>query len=177
MSLQAALFAAAVALPKPYGDTEPASVRLSRIENIATALAEETDDTRLAFAALTKWWWESGRFDPAVHAGKTRGDGGKAACLGQLHQVRGWVSRAEWLASQGTGLAATRVCARITIRVLGMHADRCRLARPWSEPQVAQLFGAYGTGRTCHGRFRWAQNRARMWRLLVTRHEDQRQQN
>lgn len=177
MSIQAALFAAAVALPRPHADAEPATVRVSRIENIATALAEETDNAPLAFAALTKWWWESGRFDRGVHAGKTRGDGGKAACLGQLHQVHGWVSRAEWLASQGTDLAATRVCARITIRVLRMHGDRCRLTQPWSEPQVAQLFGAYGTGHTCHGRFRWAQNRARMWRLLVARHGDQHAKN
>lgn len=172
MSLKAALFAAAVALPKPHADSEPPAARLARVENIAEAIADETDDSRLAFAALTKWWWESGRFLRAVHAGELRGDGGKAACLGQLHQTLGWVSRPEWLASQGTDLDATRVCARITIRVLRMHADRCRLTRPWSEPQVAQLFGAYGTGRTCHGRFRWAQNRARMWQLLVARYEN-----
>lgn len=172
MSLKAALLAAAVALPKPHADSEPPAARLARVENIAEAIADETDDSRLAFAALTKWWWESGRFLRAVHAGELRGDGGKAACLGQLHQTLGWVSRPEWLASQGTDLDATRVCARITIRVLRMHADRCRLTRPWSEPQVAQLFGAYGTGRTCHGRFRWAQNRARMWQLLVARYEN-----
>lgn len=167
MSLKAALFAAALALPKPHADSEPPSDRLVRVENIAEAIAAETDDSRLAFAALTKWWWESGRFLRAVHAGELRGDGGKAACLGQLHQTLGWVSRPEWLASQGTSLDATRVCARITIRVLSMHSDRCRLSQQWSEYQVAQLFGAYGTGRTCHGRFRWAQNRARMWARLV----------
>lgn len=171
MSLQAALFAAAVALPGPHADREPVAERRARVGNIAQAIASETDDPRMAFAALTKWWWESGRFLRAVHAGELRGDGGKAACLGQLHQTLGWVSRPEWLASQGTDLDATRVCARITVRVLRMHADRCRIAGPWSEHQVAQIFGAYGTGRTCHGRFRWAQNRARMWRLLVARHE------
>lgn len=177
MSLQAALFAAAVALPGPHADREPVAERRARVGNIAQAIASETDDAPLAFATLTKWWWESGRFLRAVHAGELRGDGGKAACLGQLHQTLGWVSRSEWLASQGTDLAATRVCARITIRVLSMHSDRCRLTRPWSEYQVAQLFGAYGSGRTCHGRFRWAQNRARMWRVLVTRHDDQHSQN
>lgn len=171
MSLASILLAAAVSLPQPHADREPAAERAARLDTIAQALAAETDDQRLAIAALTKWWWESGRFLREVHSGKLRGDGGKAACLGQLHQTLGWVSRAEWLASQGTSLDATRVCARITIRVLTMHSDRCRLERPWSAHQVAQLYGAYGTGRTCHGRFRWAQNRAHTWATLVRRAE------
>lgn len=145
----------------PSGDREPASERQARLGTIAQAVAEEAKDVEEAAELLATTYEEGQRWHSLVHSGKLRGDGGKAACLGQLHAHYVWFPRAEWQASMGAGLEATRVCIRGSARFLRYY-EKCH--RPWMgvEDRLARSFAGYGTGTTCDPRGRpWAYGRAR----------------
>lgn len=121
-----------------------------RSSNIAQAIAEV--DVRgpiplpaLRSAVLVVWHRESG-FARDVHAGK-RGrngsDGGRAACLGQLHRNRK-LTADKWQATKGTDLEATKRCALWTARALQSAAATCRFNG--SRQSWRRVFRQYGTG-------------------------------
>jgi len=169
MGIGAAVLWAALALPHPvcsHGACESGSERFGRLVTIATAIELETEGadewlsgwTRQdwAAAALVKTWAESGRFDRRVHEGSRRGDAGRSWCLGQ---VMGGGKRLA-----GIGLEPTRACYRETLRILLLHACRCRVG-PASQTAVARTFGGYGTGYSCSV-LPWAGRRAWMWQRV-----------
>lgn len=172
MSFLAKLIAIALTLPPPYyppgREPESHSVRSARIETIVTAAVDEAEwasdrwpgsSEELALALVSVTWFESRRWAIEVHDGRARGDRGASICLAQV-----W-SRDASLA--GTSLGATRQCMRKAAEIFLLHADRCRV-RSIDEHQIGRLFGAYGTGRTCHST-RWAGRRAAFWAGLKRR--------
>ncbi|HVG83201.1 MAG TPA: hypothetical protein VM820_01745 [Vicinamibacterales bacterium] len=191
MQLSEALLTILLRLPGPWeapATAEPPEARQERLAIIAEAIALETEQTpagwrlgsrRMAAGVLVTWHDEGWRFHRDVHSGKRRGDHRRSVCLGQLRQGL-LVSRAEWLASMGTDLEATRMCARLTARVLAMHADRCLSDAP--EP-TAWSFGkavaGFGTGHSCNplhvsptlGKG-WALKRGQRWQWIDLRLEE-----
>lgn len=185
MTFLAKLLAAALSLPLPWHapgtNPETPVERRERVETIVEAIVAETAEPPeawpwpapdLAYAVLVKTWYESGRWRLEVHRGSKTGDGGKARCLGQLHQSS-LVSREEWLGSVGTDAASTRLCVRLVARVLAFHAARCRVGRRPSTRRLAAILAGYGTGGSCdpnhvspHLGKAWALKRARLWERL-----------
>jgi hypothetical protein len=185
MTLAEILLSVALSLPTPwYGPGKNPETPLqyrTRMETISQAIALEAeanedwrwDATTLAAATFVTWYSESS-FEFEVHAGvgksRFRQDGGRARCLGQLHQM-GWVPRAEWKRLTGTDLEATRRCARATMKVLAMQGQRCgmRQNKPnlWA---VARLQAAYVNGRSC-APTPASTGRARRWAKLMARIE------
>jgi hypothetical protein len=163
-TLAARLLTVALALPGPYYPPghapETASERAARVELIVTAASRAADDGEwpgtpadLAASVLTVSWYESRRWALEVHDGRKRGDHGSSICLAQI-----W-SKDRTLAA--TTPEATRRCFERAVEILELHAHRCGI-RNIDEERIARLFGAYGTGRTCHA-MDWSRNRARTW--------------
>jgi hypothetical protein len=122
----------------------------------------------LAAAALTVWYGETKfSFDLHVH-GKSRWgqDRGKAHCMGQLH-VSKLVPKPEWESTVGATRAATRNCARATMRVLAVHVQRCGVDGPTADA-FARVFFAYGSGQGC-GRNLQSVNRGRRFVHLLSK--------
>jgi hypothetical protein len=111
-------------------------------------------------------------FDVRVHAGEKHPvwtqDDGKAMCLGQIH-VSGIVPESEWRTLAGTDLAATRRCARATMRLLIAHQRHCDARTKVPTPQaIARVFASYGTGGQCTPTKR-SLERAGRWARTVVR--------
>ncbi len=186
--LAPAVLAVMLGLKGPSGDTEPPLERAARLETGAEAVALESASPppgwpwgprELAAGIVATWNEEGARFALDVHQGKRRGDRGASACWGQVKQGRA-VPRAEWKASMGTDLDATRVCARITARHLALHAARCLGPAPAANAwNFAIVVAGYGSGWSCAARMRhrddqrlYALQRGRQWWLLDRRLED-----
>jgi hypothetical protein len=169
MSLLARLLTAALLLPQPYyppgHEPETPQERASRIEVIVSAAVDASEATEdwpgtkeeLAAALLSVTWYESRRCALEVHDGRARGDHGASKCLAQI-----WT---EDRSIVGTSKEATLRCFERATEILVLHAKRCGIRRI-DELQMARLFGAYGTGRTCHS-LPWARMRARHWTNLL----------
>ena len=188
MNLHDAILLAILRLPGPWepeGFAEPPHARRERLETIAEAVALETAEPpaawrygarRLAAGVARTWYEEGDRFGLEVHAGWKLGDSGKSACLGMV-QTSKLVSPDEWFNAQGTDLAATRICARITVRYLVAHA--CRCLGPEVKPSAwafATVVAGYGSGWSCdplmrhkHDGRQFALSRGRQWWLLNQR--------
>jgi hypothetical protein len=144
-----------VLLSLTWAGNEPADERMLRAATMATAVHFEAQQSRgplsstqVAAATLTTWNHET-RFAVGVHAGgvgRWGSDLGKARCMGQLH-LTGLIARDEWLASGGLDLASTRMCARLTMRVLQVMARRCQF--DGSNASWHRVFSAYGSGKGC----------------------------
>lgn len=168
MNIAAALFVAALAAPAPYyapgSWQETYAARAERLATIALAIDDATADagkwragwTRADWAWLvyTKAWSESGRFDLRVHDGRLRGDRGRSVCLGQI--LGGSP------ALLGIGYDATRACIGETLRILRLHAERCRVGSA-SRAAAARIYAGYGTGYSCAPTISWARRRAALW--------------
>jgi hypothetical protein len=121
----------------------------------------------LAAATLTVWYGET-RFAYEVHAlGTSRWnqDVGRARCLGQLHQSK-LIPEEEWQALVGADLESTRRCARATMRVLIAMSRYCSIGSA-NETSMAQVFGAYGSGRGCLVSTT-SKSRARRWSRMMS---------
>lgn len=159
-------------MPAPAYVEEP-EAQAERFGTIAYAIeratAEEhagwpwTLDELGAMVAVVSWY-ESGRFDPSVHSGKRKGDGGRSHCLAGIMNVGGsWNTSAEWRGAVGLDLEPTTTCMQLSARFMSRHAGRCFGRNPGRLDQwkAAVLFWAYGTGRGCTRKpARWALNRA-----------------
>lgn len=170
MTLLARLLALALALPPPYylpgREPETRAERAARIERIVTAaVAEATSVGRdewpgtsedLAAALLAVTFYESRHWALEVHDGRARGDRGESVCLAQI-----W-TKDRSLA--GTSFEATQRCFHRAAEIMILHARRCGF-RYMDQWQVARLFGAYGTGRTCQAT-EWSRKRAVLWGRL-----------
>jgi hypothetical protein len=146
----------------------------TRLDTIAEAVALEAElvtgsvlgPRELAAATLTVWYGET-KFAYEVHAlGQSRWsqDLGHARCLGQIH-VSGLVPRSEWDQLVGKDIAATRNCARATLRVLSAMARYCSV-RSATRSGLERVFGAYGSGRGC-AVTEQSRERARRWEWLM----------
>jgi hypothetical protein len=125
----------------------------ARVEMIDAAIAAEAVEaakmspfsaSELAIATKTKWHRET-RLSHAVHAGfpgQWGSDHGRARCLAQLH-ASGIVPTAEWETLAGLDAAATRRCARATMRMFSTLARYCRTT------DLSVVFSAYATGSGC----------------------------
>jgi hypothetical protein len=138
------LLALALSLPAPWyppgQNPETPEQYRSRVVAITLAITDSTGGDRdLAVATLIKVYSES-RFRVDVHAGKTRGDHGKAICLGQVHRKR-TVSVEQW-----EGLAGTDYWA--TLRCMTEVSKQLRGFKGWCGSWEA-AFSAYATGRGC----------------------------
>jgi hypothetical protein len=121
----------------------------------------------MAMAVVVTFWGES-RFSPLIQAGEHRGDGGRALCLGQLHQ--GSLTPEEWQRLAGLDLESTTRCATVTAQRLKGAWWYCHDLNPkhsWPE-----AFVLYGSGRTCRAEETpWKGifvDRAEKWATLVT---------
>lgn len=113
------------------------------IENVSAG------DERMAKMLVTVALHESS-FREDVHAGRARGDGGRAYCLGQVHPTEHGVVGKDLI---GTDLAATERCMRTVKTVLTKALNRCGT--------VGGAFSIYGTGRTCNYRGEFVAQRMR----------------
>ena len=167
MTLLVRLLAFALALPPPYylpgHEPETQAERAARVERIVTAavaesIAVDKDEwpgtkEDLAAALLAVTFYESRHWALEVHDGRARGDRGESVCLAQI-----W-TKDRSLA--GTSSEATQRCLHRAVEILVLHSRRCGL-RYMDQWQVARLFGAYGTGRTCAATD-WSKKRASLW--------------
>ncbi len=186
--LAPALLAVMLRLSGPAGDTEPPDARAARLGTNAEAIALEATtpppgwpwgSVELAGGVVATWNEEGARMALAVHTGQRRGDRGSSACQGQVKQGL-HVTRAEWHASMGTSLEATRMCARLTARILALHARRCLGKKPQANAwNFAIVVAGYGSGWSCNARMRhrddlrfFALERGRHWWLIDHRLED-----
>lgn len=159
-NLTAALFYAALSLPAPYGDKEPADARQYRLSELAVAIDDASDgDPERAAALLTMAWFET-RLSRRVHEMGPRPDTkGFAISLWSLHS---WnlLPHEEW-ATLG-GLAGTRDAAFAADRVLQWARARCY--------SVSGMYSLVATGKRCT----WKGARNRVWlhkKLLATLEE------
>ena len=144
----------------------------ARMELIAQAVAEASKvakptQRRQIVMAMVVTFWGEGRFSPFVQAGQHRGDGGKAICLGGLHQ--GNLTQEEWLGLAGRDLESTTRCATVTAQRLKNAWRYCHEISPkhsWPE-----AFVLYGSGRTCRAEeTQWKNifvDRASKWATLT----------
>lgn len=145
---------------EPQADYE---ARAATIANAAVLAARHDRD--LLVAELVVVDFESS-FNPAVHAGTKRGDGGKALCLAQLH--RNGHDAATWEALAGLDADSTARCLGAEANALRWALMRCqRLDSKYGWPEAIVL---YGTGRTCRadetGNRKGFEARADEWRRL-----------
>lgn len=159
-SLVSAIFYAALSLPAPYGEKEPADARQYRLSELAVAIDEASDgEPERAAALLTTAWFES-RLSRRVHEQGPRKDTkGWAISLWSLHS---WdlVPHEEWSALGG--VAGTRDAAFAADRVLQWARARCY--------SVSGMYALYATGKRCT----WKGARNRVWlhkKLLATLQE------
>ena len=161
MPLKPFLYAAAMAMPTPWKSTEAPADRHERLGTIATAIATEVPDRKWQAATLALFWHES-RLASDIHSGKTRGDDGRAICLGQHWKLR--LSQQAWASLAGTDLAATRRCAALTFYRLKRAHRWCAANR--KKPGMAAAYSLYATGSRCDAplgkaraaTFRWVLN-------------------
>lgn len=168
----------AVSLPGPWNAEEVGQPREERIQMIVDVIVTQSHISvndgwywsveDLAWATLTKTWYESGRWRKAVHDGRMRGDKGKSVCLGQIMNGHKRLV--------GTDRESTQRCIAEVMRHLIIHQNRClnEHSRPsvWS---MAKVFSGYGTGHSCSAEHKnkagelWALQRANTWKRLKNR--------
>jgi hypothetical protein len=135
--------------PSPKWNESPAEFR-DRMALIAQSIDTGVKVTgtrqrrQVAMAVVVTFWGES-RFSPLIQAGEHKGDGGKAMCLGQLHQ--GSLTHEEWLGLAGLDLGSTTRCATVTAKRLKSAWWYCHGLDPQSS--WLEAFVDYGSGRTC----------------------------
>lgn len=112
--LRAAVLAAIWPWAFPAGHPERMEHYETRLGTIATAIDAEAKDREEAAAIVVIWRRES-RFRFDVHAGWTKGDRGKATCLGSIHPSK---LVPDWSELAGIDLESTTKCAHHTIRIL-----------------------------------------------------------
>jgi len=121
---------------------------------------------KLGLAVLTVFWGES-RFSPLIHSGAKLGDGGKAICMGQHHQLTR--TEEEWRSLAGLDAESTTRCAEATVNALARAWGYCFARDP--KATFAEAFVLYGTGMTCRPEeSRWKNifiDRGAKWRSLV----------
>jgi hypothetical protein len=146
-------FLAALAAPH---ETEPAVARRARLEQIANVVQQQQPPAAWPYGApawhglLARTWYEEGaRFSLEVHAGRKRGDSGRAACLGQVWSHGTLLPRAEWLQTMGTDEHSTRACARATSLYLTIGVERCIRPNLTQLENTARVVMLYGTGARC----------------------------
>lgn len=136
--------------PSPKWNETPEAFH-ARMELIAQSINAAAQDVKPAYRrdaalAVAVTFWGESRFSPLIQSGEHRGDGGKALCLGQHHQLK--MTDAEWRGLVGTDLQSTTRCATLTVQRLKSSWHYCRGINPrasWPE-----AFVVYGTGRTCN---------------------------
>ena len=117
---------------------------ISQSIDTAIQVASPPQRRQMAMAVVVTFWGES-RFSPLIQGGQHTGDGGRALCLGQLHQEK--LSREEWLALAGLDLDSTTRCATVAAKRLKSAWWYCHELNPqFSWPEA---FVLYGSGRTC----------------------------
>jgi len=139
------------------------------IDTAVTGNIRPVQQRQAAMAVVVKFWGES-RYSPLVQNGDHRGDGGRAICMGSIHQEK--MSTGDWLALAGTDLGSTTRCATETVLRLKRSWFYCNGLNPkasWPEAMVL-----YGTGRTCRSsESRWRSifdDQTQKWvRLTTTR--------
>jgi len=117
---------------------------------------------------LRTWFEEGARFSLEVHAGRTRGDEGRAACLGQVWSHGVILPRAEWLQTMGVDETSTAACAHATARYLTVGVERCMRPSLSELENTARVVMLYGTGKRCTPSA-WAYERASgalRWRTI-----------
>lgn len=159
--------------PSPKWNESPEDFR-TRMAMIDHAIDLGTQDVEppalrreLKIAIAVTFWGES-RFAPLIHSGEKKGDGGKALCLGQLHQNK--LTEDQWRGLVGLDLESTTRCAQITGQRLLSARRYCQSLDPKST--WTHGFVAYGTGRTCNPEeSKWKNlflDRGNKWTRLAT---------
>ena len=157
--------------PSPkWNETQPEF--RARMELVSQAIARASEVAKppqrrqLAMALVVTMWGES-RFSPLIQDGTHRGDGGKALCLGQLHQ--GDLTEAQWRGLVGLDLESTTRCATVAAQRLKGAWWYCHGLDPKHSWPAA--FVLYGSGRTCKAEeTAWKGifvDRANKWATLV----------
>jgi len=157
--------------PSPkWNETQPEF--RARMELVSQAIARASEVAKppqrrqLAMALVVTMWGES-QFSPLIQDGTHRGDGGKALCLGQLHQ--GDLTEAQWRGLVGLDLESTTRCATVAAQRLKGAWWYCHGLDPKHSWPAA--FVLYGSGRTCKAEeTAWKGifvDRANKWATLV----------
>ncbi len=116
----------------------------------------------LAFAVIATMYAES-RFTLRIHQGRHMGDGGRSRCLGQVQRLKGFLSSAQWRETGGTGMVATRACARAVIKYLIKNANKCTDGITFGYSAMNSIFAGYRRGVNCHTD---AESRKRAWQWI-----------
>lgn len=124
-------------------ETEDEVARAVRLETIAAAVQAETRSVYEAAVVAATIEHESQNFRYDVHAGRRRGDSGRARCLGQVWE-QAWLPPAEHRRLVGVDYASTARC----VRAIVTSYDRIRCAT-----LVGEL-STYAAGKGC--RFVWS---------------------
>lgn len=142
----------------PKEDPEAYSARMLVISKAVLAQRFTWNrSTKDLHAMVLAVWINETNLAVDVHQGlpgKFGSDGGRAKCLGQIHQ-NGRMTRAEWVSLAGIDLEATTRCAAETAFQLVEKADICKTDDP------GELFDAYGTG-NCKQRLKRANREKRI---------------
>jgi len=138
------------------------------VDEAARAVPWRFGRRAMAAAVLVIFEGES-RFDLEVHAGRRRGDHGRAICLGSVHASK---LAPDWAELGGTDADATFRCARAVARNLRSKAWECVTpdalspAAGLSIRAMALIFEGYGRGHCAEpGRQAW--ERAEDWAALM----------
>lgn len=141
---------------------------LARAQVVAESVVAASDGKRQRAMAILVVFWGESRFSPLIHAGLKLGDGGKAICLGQHHQLTRTTE--EWASLAGTDREATTRCARATGDALVRSWHYCRALS--EKFDYTEAFTLYGTGSTCRPtESKWKNifiDRGEKWHALVT---------
>lgn len=121
-------------IPESPGEFE------DRVAVSAEAISLEARTVEEAAEVAVVWWGES-RLLREIHDGTIRGDNGRAICFGSIHP-----HDPDWATLAGTSLAATRRCARATIRHLRSSLWTCAREPGPLEGRLALAFEHYARG-------------------------------
>lgn len=125
----------------PSGHPERMESYEARLRTISEAVSLVAKDREEAAAIVVVWRRES-RFRLDVHAGWTKGDRGRAACMGSIHPSK---LVPDWTELAGTDIASTTRCARHTIRILRSGLWMCAHGQQ-TERAWAYAFEYYARG-------------------------------
>lgn len=125
----------------PSGLPERMESYEARLRTISVAIPSVVRDREEAAAVLVVWRKES-RFRLDVHAGWTKGDHGRAACMGSIHPSK---LVPDWAELAGTDFDATQKCAWHTIRILRSGLWMCAKGST-GEKAWAYAFEYYARG-------------------------------
>lgn len=160
--LALALWAIALAFPRPVACPETLDAYTTRVATIVHAAALETRSPSEAAAVLVVFYAES-TFRLDIHSGEKLGDSGRARCLGQVHP-----HAKDWHLLAGTDLESTQRCAAQAIRHL--RWGRACTRKGGEVTRMAYAFAYYGAGH-CTEPGAEARHRARMWAKTMAKLE------